>query len=630
MNIRGMFKRNFLCFIIAAIFVAPIMAMENNDCRCGKEIAASDFHFAVMEEVPSFDPAKASPKPSIGDLPAYFSWLDYGGNDWTTPARFQGMCGSCWAFAAVGALESIINIREGIAELDPDLSEQYILSCLPESGSCRGGSPYLAFQYIKSTGSDGNYHNGIIPEDCMPYQADDSIPCDEKCDDWENKLVPITDYGYWLPDGSDEDRKRIKTQIMEEGPVVSFMMATEDFMQWGLEHHSPSDYYPYPGYVEGINHCILIVGWKDDPSIPRGGYWICKNSWGSFWGYNGFFNIEYGSLHVDDYSIVWVDYDKNAYDWPPVAEAGGPYIASVGEEITFDGSKSMDDEGSIVAWHWDFGDGATSDETTPKHSYNQRGIYDVTLTVEDSSGQESVAETAALIDAWKESDEWTFDISKIEIGMEYGGQLNFSGNIEELNFKVTNDIGNYIVEFSGRLNGDFSYYSQPPLQLTGKFLLTKINGELTVTKEFAIDGIEVEVRGLTIIKLEIIPIPLPIPFKVTASITFSGPYTLIDFPLKEKIWNLPLTNVSIDALATALFGIVKVPLQINIPLGSMEVVCSGKQSISTPAGSFEAYKMSIYDIIELYYSPDIANFVKASVKYEGIDIEAELVDVNYE
>ena len=161
-------------------------------------------------------------------------------------------------------------------------------------------------------------------------------------------------------------------------------------------------------------------------------------------------------------------------------------------------------------------------------------------------------------------------------------------------------------------------------------MLTRINGELTVTKEFAIDGIEAEVRGLAVIRLESIPLPLPIPFKVTASITFSEPYTLINFPLKEKTWNLPLANVSIDALATALLGIVKVPLQVSIPLGSMEVVCSGKQSISTPAGSFEAYKMSIYDIVELYYSPDIANFVKASVKYEGIDIEAELVDVNYE
>jgi len=604
------------------------MAMENNDYRDEKRVEATELQFPVMENAPYFDPDRASPRPSIGNPPPYFSWMDYDGKDWTTPARYQGNCGDCWDFAAVGALESIINIREGIADIDPDLSEQYILSCLPASGSCHGGSPYLAYHYIKSTGRDGNYHNGIIPEECMPYMADDSFPCSEKCEDWEKHLIPIANYGYWLPDGSNEDRERIKTQIMEDGPVVSFMMATDDFMQWGLQHHSPDDYYPYH-YATGINHCIVIVGWKDDPKIPRGGYWICKNSWGSFWGYNGFFNIEYGSLHIDDYSIVWVDYDKNAYDWPPVAEAGGPYTGGVGEEIVFDGSKSTDDEGKIVSWHWDFGDGGGSEEISPKHSYNKRGIYDVTLTVKDSSGQESTAETAALIDTWMKEDEWTFDIPEIEIETEYNGQVNFSGNVEGLNFKVINDAGNYVLDFKGKLNGDFSYYSMPPLQLTGKFLLARINGEITITKEFAIDGMEVEAKGFAVIRLESLPIPLPVPFKVTASITFSQPYTLIDFPLKEKTWNLPLANVSIDALSTALFGIVKFPLQFNISLGSLEVVCSGKQIVSTPAGNFEAYKLSIYDMVDLYYSPDIANFVKASVKYEGINIEAELVDVNY-
>ena len=71
--------------------------------------------------------------PSIIDTPEYFNWMDYEGKDWTTPARQQGMCGSCWLFAAYGALESVINIREGLADLDPDLSEQYVL-IMPAKG----------------------------------------------------------------------------------------------------------------------------------------------------------------------------------------------------------------------------------------------------------------------------------------------------------------------------------------------------------------------------------------------------------------------------------------------------------------------------------------------------------------
>ena len=148
------------------------------------------------------------------------------------------------------------------------------------SGSCRGGSPYLAFKYIKSSSADGNYHNGIIPESCFPYEANDAVPCSWKCEDWEEMLVPIADYGTWIPESS-ADRDRIKTEIMEEGPLVTYMDATDDFMQWGIYHHDPSDYYPYPGRAGNINHCVVLVGWKDDPSITNGGYWIVKNSWGA-------------------------------------------------------------------------------------------------------------------------------------------------------------------------------------------------------------------------------------------------------------------------------------------------------------------------------------------------------------
>ena len=100
--------------------------------------------------------------------------MDNEGQDWTTPARNQGQCGSCWIFAAYGALESVINIREGIADLDIDLSEQYVFSCLPRAGSCNGGVASLVFRYIQSNTSIGNYCNGTIPEVCFPYQANDT------------------------------------------------------------------------------------------------------------------------------------------------------------------------------------------------------------------------------------------------------------------------------------------------------------------------------------------------------------------------------------------------------------------------------------------------------------------------
>ena len=48
--------------------------------------------------------------------------------------------------------------------------------------------------------------------------------------------------------------------------------------------------------------------------------------------------------------------------------------------------KSKDDDGTIVAWQWSFGDGASSTERNPVHEYAGRGKYDVLLTVTDNDG----------------------------------------------------------------------------------------------------------------------------------------------------------------------------------------------------------------------------------------------------
>jgi large repetitive protein len=45
-----------------------------------------------------------------------------------------------------------------------------------------------------------------------------------------------------------------------------------------------------------------------------------------------------------------------------------------------------EDDGSIESWHWDFGDGGTSSERNPSHTYASEGRYDVVLTVTDDEG----------------------------------------------------------------------------------------------------------------------------------------------------------------------------------------------------------------------------------------------------
>ena len=55
------------------------------------------------------------------------------------------------------------------------------------------------------------------------------------------------------------------------------------------------------------------------------------------------------------------------------------------------------DDTEIVAWTWDFGDGATSSAAQPTHIYEQPGTYTVTLTVTDDEGATSTIEQQVII-----------------------------------------------------------------------------------------------------------------------------------------------------------------------------------------------------------------------------------------
>lgn len=77
------------------------------------------------------------------------------------------------------------------------------------------------------------------------------------------------------------------------------------------------------------------------------------------------------------------------------AEANGPYGGVAGHAIKFYGSAS----GGIPPynWHWDFGDGTTSNEQNPEHIYTNIGDYTVQLVVEDSIGNIANDSTSAHI-----------------------------------------------------------------------------------------------------------------------------------------------------------------------------------------------------------------------------------------
>jgi PKD repeat protein len=70
----------------------------------------------------------------------------------------------------------------------------------------------------------------------------------------------------------------------------------------------------------------------------------------------------------------------------PVAVANGtPDKANLKAPlvVAFSSAGSADPDGSIVSYEWDFGDGNTSTDANPTHTYTAEGVYAATLTVTD-------------------------------------------------------------------------------------------------------------------------------------------------------------------------------------------------------------------------------------------------------
>ena len=219
--------------------------------------------------------------------PAYpdaFDWRNNSG-DWTTPIRDQGSCGSCWAFGSLCSMESHINIQKDDPTADIDLSEQYLLSCT--DGDCTGWYYPLIMNWLRDTGT--------VDEACFPYQADDTIPCSDACADADCRTWQITDWD-WVPPSTWE----VQGHLLD-APIVTGMEVYEDFFDYtgGIYEHVWGNFTDY--------HLVNMVGYNDTEH-----YWICKNSWNTSWGENGWFRIRYGECGIET---------MNAYIEPPIIES---------------------------------------------------------------------------------------------------------------------------------------------------------------------------------------------------------------------------------------------------------------------------------------------------------------------
>ena len=203
------------------------------------------------------------------DVPDHLDWRDIDGQDFTTPIKDQHPCGTCATFASVGAVEALIKITLNNSFVIPDLSEEHMYAC-------EGPMPYTFFHplgYLKN--------NGAPDEECFPYLCEftgDRPPCEETCGDWAQRVFQTDDHHMMMY----PQPEKIITAL-QNGPIVAGMQVYDGFMDYTGGIYEPLGVIPMGG------HGVVIVGYDRDEE-----YWICKNSWNTSWGEDGWFRIRWG------------------------------------------------------------------------------------------------------------------------------------------------------------------------------------------------------------------------------------------------------------------------------------------------------------------------------------------------
>jgi len=283
-------------------------------------------------------------------LPPSFDWRDYEGGDWLTEVKDQQLCGSCWAFAAVGVTEAHQNILAGNPALDPDLSEQELVSC-SSAGTCAGGSATSALRYIRD--------HGIVDELCFTYVFTDA-PC-TRCADWESRLTYVDAVMAGVP-----SRSWIKQSVVNYGPLYVSMGIGADYGG----HFDGDNIYRCSNDWEnghnGSNHAVVIVGY-DDP----GQYWIVRNSWDKNWGDGGYFNVAYDECNIDRTWGAYVFAINHNVFLPLTGRNFSPAaVCTAGWTLTCGGSDTWNNGYSGATDNIDYYPCVGWNETGPEYAYS--------------------------------------------------------------------------------------------------------------------------------------------------------------------------------------------------------------------------------------------------------------------
>lgn len=213
-------------------------------------------------------------------VPSQFDWrTDFGANC-VSGVRNTLSCSADFIFAPVAMVEArqMIAAAFGGHPVDEiDYSEQYILACgtgyYGDFNCASGGYCRDVLVHLRDVGAP--------LESCYTYQAADAV-CPVNCPDTGAPLVlfaPVVAIG---EHSSYPGEAELMQEIYDHGPVAITMEVYED-----LYAYSSGVYRHITGSYQG-GHAVVVVGWGSDGAT---GYWIVKNSWGTWWGDEGYFLV---------------------------------------------------------------------------------------------------------------------------------------------------------------------------------------------------------------------------------------------------------------------------------------------------------------------------------------------------
>lgn len=203
-----------------------------------------------------------------------WDWRNRHGKNWMTPAKDYLNCYTCWAFAAVGAVEAYTNLYYN-RNINPNLSEQEIITCT--NIGCNGAYDTTALIYIKN--------NGIVNELCFPYMSNSNVRCEEP-----DTLLFINNYA-----SISNTNNAIKQALFKNPLTISVRPWSHAMVVAGYKTINEGDLI-YLGNQSGFNYIEINENHEDFIGETA---WLLKNCWGPLWGSNG-----YGYVIADE-SNVW-------------------------------------------------------------------------------------------------------------------------------------------------------------------------------------------------------------------------------------------------------------------------------------------------------------------------------------